>query len=441
MTAESISHLCKQDRIPIHVVDAPQLSTFTILSTHTDGPLQIGVTTSNRRCKLASRITREIASTLPRGLGDACTLLRNTTDRLYNIHDAEIVSPRDLDNSLGQGPHFNQMAVGTCQDRDTPSRRLRWLAQVSEYWPLQRLATLRDADIEDLLNSHSGTNLESNWSNPVVKELGRIILAGSGPGHPDLLTRATYKAMQVADLVLADKLVPSSILDLIPRDTPVQIARKFPGNANAAQLEMQETCIAEAYAGRTVLRLKQGDPFLYGRGGEEVDCFKRAGLGGSITVLPGITSALSAPLLAGIPATQRGVADQVLVCTGTGKNGTFPVPPEFVPSRTVIFLMALHRIDDLVKELTARSCKLDTSRQLWPCSTPCAVIERASCPDQRVIRTTLEHVGAAVEKEGSRPPGLLVVGATCESLCAGDPEVKWTVEEGSDLIDFNLDSI
>lgn len=356
------------------------------------------------------------------------------------MHDAEVVSPRDLDNSLGQGSHFNQMAVVASEDRDTPSRRLRWLAQVSEYWPLQRLASLTDADIEDLLKSRPGTNLQPNWNNTVVKGLGRIILAGSGPGHPDLLTRATYKAMQVADLVLADKLVPSSILSLVPGHIPIQIARKFPGNANAAQQEMQETCIAEAYAGRTVLRLKQGDPFLYGRGGEEVDCFRRAGLGGRITVLPGITSALSAPLLAGIPTTQRGVADQVLICTGTGKNGTFPVPPEFVPSRTVIFLMALHRIDDLVKELTTRSCKLDACRRLWPASTPCAVIERASCLDQRVMRTTLEYVGAAVEKEGSRPPGLLVVGATCESLCVGESDAKWTVEEGSDAIYCSSDS-
>ena len=148
-------------------------------------------------------------------------------------------------------------------------------------------------------------------------------------------------------------------------------------------------------------------------------------LGASAT-LTGITSALSAPLFAGVPPTQRAVSDQVLICTGTGRKGKPTVPPEFVDTRTVVFLMALHRITGLVADLTTWNSEdakrfhedgtLDQSRKLWPKSTPCAVIERASCPDQRVIRTTLEYVAAAIEEEGSRPPGLLVLGAACEVL-------------------------
>jgi len=273
-----------------------------------------------------------------------------------------------------------------------------------------------------------------------MEKKGRIILAGSGPGHPDLLTRATHKAILTADLILADKLVPAGVLDLIPRRTPVHIARKFPGNAERAQEELLELGLAGLKAGKTVLRLKQGDPYIYGRGGEEFEYFRREGYGGVISVLPGITSALSAPLFAGIPATQRAVSDQVLICTGTGRKGKPTVPPEYVETRTVVFLMALHRINGLVADLTGwesedakvldANGEVDRGRRLWPRNTPCAVVERASCPDQRVIRTTLEFVGAAIEEEGSRPPGLLVLGKACEVLNKGDVGRKWVVEEG-----------
>jgi uroporphyrin-III C-methyltransferase len=212
--------------------------------------------------------------------------------------------------------------------------------------------------------------------------------------------------------------------------------------------------LAGLKAGKTVLRLKQGDPYIYGRGGEEFDFFRKEGFGGRITVLPGITSALSAPLFALIPATQRGVADQVLICTGTGRKGAATVPPEYVGTRTVVFLMALHRISGLVEDLTTYGPEnaaslasespekaVDNTRKLWPASTPCAVIERASCPDQRVIRTTLAFVTAAIEVEGSRPPGLLVVGKACEVLSQSDAGRKWVTEEGfSGLEEFGYEA-
>lgn len=312
---------------------------------------------------------------------------------------------------------------------------MRWLSQVCEYWPLSKLAAITDQDIEQLFNcySSSASSTSSPTPNSVSSpKIGRLILAGSGPGHPDLLTQATHKAILTADLILADKLVPSGVLDLIPRRTPVQIARKFPGNAEKAQEELLESALAGVKQGQTVLRLKQGDPFIYGRGGEEVAFFKANNLGSRVSVLPGITSALSAPLFAAIPPTQRDVADQVLICTGTGKKGAAPVPPEYVSTRTVVFLMALHRISGLVEELTMRlGSEQHEKRELWPLSTPCSVIERASCPDQRVIRTTLGRVVQAIEEEGSRPPGILVVGNACNAL-AGPLEKgrAWTVEEG-----------
>lgn len=459
-----ISRLCKRHRIPINVVDSPQLSTFSLLTTYTDGPLQIGVTTNGRGCKLATRIRREIAASLPPNLGPACLRIgdvrRKIQEEDHLLHNTLADDTGDDDESVEQSASFNKLVTDADLDA-AKNRRMRWLSQVCEYWPLKRLAAINDDDVATILKSYTGNSSPESVGKSTLtsspSDRGRIILAGSGPGHPDLLTQATIKAINSADLVLADKLVPSGVLDLIPRRTPVQIARKFPGNADAAQEELLDMALAGLQEGKMVLRLKQGDPFIYGRGGEELAYFRARGLGDKITVLPGVTSALSAPLFCGIPCTQRDVADQVLICTGTGKKGKPPSPPTYVKSRTVVFLMALHRISGLVEELTEyteietmvlgeeqRQGVLDMNTQgnsprrvLWPALTPCAVIERASCPDQRIIRTSLDRVVEAIEAEGSRPPGLLVVGAACEALWTPEKGRSWFVEEGFRGLDID----
>jgi len=428
-----IAEICKRNRIPINVIDAPDLCTFTLLSVHSDGPLQIGVTTNGHGCKLSSRIRREIASSLPPSLGNAVTQIGRIR-KLVQQGDGTI---GDMDDSTGQGSSFNKL-IKEGSDEEAKTRRVRWLSQVCEYWPLRKLASLTEEDVERVFASYTSSPSTKPPPSPPGSSLGRIILAGSGPGHPDLLTQATHKAIQAADIILADKLVPSGVLDLIPRRTPVSIAKKFPGNADAAQQELLDAGLAAYLAGRTVLRLKQGDPYIYGRGGEEYAFFRAHGVPNEkIVVLPGITSALSAPLFASVPSTQRDVADQVLICTGTGKKGKPPKPPPYVASQTVVFLMALHRIGGLVAELTSLLPATEVSeeekpgRELWPLTTPCTVIERASCPDQRVIRTTLRHVVEAIDVEGSRPPGLLVVGRACEVLHKNEDRGRaWIVEEG-----------
>jgi uroporphyrin-III C-methyltransferase len=453
--AAKIAALCKRHRIPVNVVDAPALCSFSLLSVHADGPLQIGVTTNGRGCKLAGRIRREVAAGLPAGLGGAVERLGELRRRVVAAAAADgergaVVVEGGVDDSVEQSAGLNRLVLEGDQEA-AKTRRMRWLAQVCEYWPLRRLAEVSDEDVEGVLRSYPGGGAGNSPPKPGSGNgrTGRVILAGSGPGHPDLLTRATYKAIQTADLILADKLVPAGVLDLIPRRTPVSIARKFPGNADRAQEELLEQALDGVRAGKTVLRLKQGDPFIYGRGGEEVAFFREHGLGERVVVLPGITSSLSAPLFAGIPPTQRDVADQVLVCTGTGKKGKAPQPPEFVDSRTAVFLMGLHRIEGLVAELTRFTAEEEQQeggqepktarRALWPLNTPCAVIERASCPDQRVIRTTLRFVAEAIEQEGSRPPGLLVVGRACEALYTPEKGRSWVVEDGFKGLDMDLE--
>lgn len=440
-----ISTLCRRLRVPVNVADAPNLCTFTLLSTHADGPLQIGITTSGKGCKLASRIQREVAASLPPNLGIAIERLGGMRRRIWEEdhrqHDLADTALESDDDAPGQKPNFNQLVLESDYNA-SKTRRMRWLSQICEYWPLRRLAAITDADIDTVLQSYTEARPSISPSLAPLPGSGTapynsprkplIVLAGSGPGSPDLLTIATHRAIQTADVILADKLVPAPVLDLIPRRTPVHIARKFPGNAEAAQEELLEMGLEALKKGLRVLRLKQGDPYIYGRGGEEYIFFRKHGY--TPMVLPGITSSLSAPLFAAIPPTQRSVADQVLLCTGTGRKGAAPSPPPYVKTQTIVFLMSLHRLSSLVDSLTGtvpKEVSPDHEANLtpWPIETPCAVIERASCPDQRVIRSTLQHVVSAVEEEGSRPPGLLVVGWSCEVL-KNTGGGKWVVEDG-----------
>lgn len=447
-----ISTLCRRLRIPVNVTDAPNLCTFTLLSTHTDGPLQIGITTSGKGCKLSSRIRREVAASLPPNFGQTVERLGTIRRRIWEEdHAAELASdptPEIEDEEMPNQRHtFNTLIQPSDPSPSiTCTRRLRWLSQICEYWPLRRLASITDSDISSILAAYTDPTIDTAPFTPNTLDSrtpprrGTITLAGSGPGHPSLLTLATHTAIQTATIILADKLVPAPVLDLIPRRTPVHIARKFPGNADAAQEELLNLGLAALKQGHHVLRLKQGDPYLYGRGAEEFAFFRKEGY--EVRVLPGVTSALSAPLFARIPVTHRAVADQVLICTGTGRKGAKPDPPLYNKSTTVVFLMALHRLESLVLSLTrGGEDQLEKGDEegrkaalLWPEETLCAVIERASCPDQRVIRSSLRYVVQAVEEEGSRPPGLLVVGACCGVLNSmgesGGGGQRWVVEEG-----------
>lgn len=439
-----ISNLCRQMRVPVNVIDAPNLCTFTLLSTHSDGPLHIGITTSGKGCKLASRIRREIASSIPPNFGSAIERLGTIRRRIWeedhrSYQSDEATVEVEDDDAPAQRPTFNRLVSEFDQDA-ARTRRMRWLSQICEYWPLKRLASITDADIDTILQSYTSSNDLVPLALDAVSIDGRnrpkaqIILAGSGPGNPSLLTLATHRAIQTASVILADKLVPAPVLELIPRRTPVHIARKFPGNAEAAQEELLSLGLEALQKGHTVLRLKQGDPYIYGRGAEEYAFFREKGY--TPIVLPGITSALSAPLFAAIPSTHRSVADQVLICTGTGRKGAAPDPPLYIPTQTCVFLMSLHRLTSLVDALTGVTVAAEPNGEEnarpgpWPRETPCAVLERASCPDQRVIRTTLQHVCAAIEEEGSRPPGLLVVGWSCDVLIDMKGKGKWVVEEG-----------
>lgn len=423
--SQQISELATRNRVPINVVDDTQLCSFAVLATHKDGDFEFGVTTNGQGCRLAGRIKRHIIHSLPPDLGQVCQRvgeLRRKIQKFDNVRDSDS-SEDDSESSAS----INELVLESrAQEAESIRlRRMRWLTQVVEYYPFAVLARLDESVFQQYVDLAHGdpANMTANGCDNGAangSEKGTMYLVGAGPGSEGLLTRQALDAVCHADVVLADKLVPSQVIDLVPKRTTLHIAKKFPGNAEKAQEELMSLGLEALQRGQNVVRLKQGDPYIFGRGAEEYLYFSERGY--SVKPVAGITSALAALLYANIPATHRGVADQLLICTGTGRAGALPDFPTWVASRTTVFLMALHRIDQVVQHLV--------QEKQWDINCPCAVIERASCPDQRIIRTTLAHVAEAIAEAGSRPPGLLATGYSCEIIEKLEPGQKWKIVEG-----------
>lgn len=271
---------------------------------------------------------------------------------------------------------------------------------------------------------------------PTKDKKGKIFLLGSGPGSPALLTMAAHTLLtKHATLILSDKLVPSEIISLIPPSIPLMIAKKFPGNAEGAQNELMDLAYQGALKGEVVVRLKQGDPYVYGRGGEEVLFFRERGF--EAVVIPGISSAFAAPLMAGIPVTQRGVSESVTVTTGVGRKGKGVKLPAYERSRTLTVLMGVARLEGVVNALISPDGTEGNGREgggrqgaAYPPYCPIAIIEKASSPDQRLVASTLEGIVSAMERVGEqRPPGMMIIGWSVLALEGkGDVEVLDGVE-------------
>lgn len=228
---------------------------------------------------------------------------------------------------------------------------------------------------------------------------GTLALVGAGPGDPDMLTLQAVKLLNNASLVIADRLISKEILEMIKCE--VKVANKLPGCADEAQEEIYKWIYDAVIDGRNVVRLKIGDPFLFGRGGEEVLRMKES-LGIDPLIAPGISSSYAAPLAANIPLTHRGISNQVLISTGYGKNSEVIDIPEYNNDRTVVLLMAVGRIDDIAKNMT--ECKA------YPRETPVAIVEKATTPHQRTLIGTLGTIGHIARVQKSKAPATIVVG-------------------------------
>lgn len=241
---------------------------------------------------------------------------------------------------------------------------------------------------------------------------GRITLVGSGPGDPDLLTMAAYRLITDPSVfIVADRLVSPEILDLIQGE--YKVARKLPGCAEKAQKEIFQWCEDGLKDGKHVIRLKIGDPFVFGRGGEEVLTFRDMGY--EPVVIPGVSAAFAAPLLANIPVTHRGVSNQVVMCTGYGRNGTSPDLIQYHPEQTVVFLMAVGRLHELCQNLINMAG--------YPSKTPVAIVEKAGCPEQRTLVGNMEDIGDLAQEYEIKPPSTIVVGEVVSVLLGDDGEM------------------
>ncbi|WP_250035831.1 uroporphyrinogen-III C-methyltransferase [Paractinoplanes maris] len=245
-------------------------------------------------------------------------------------------------------------------------------------------------------------------SPPVAPEHKGVALVGAGPGDPELITVKGRRLLAAADVVVADRLVPGMLLGELRPEVEFVDAAKIPYGPAAAQEEINRILVERALEGKFVVRLKGGDPFVFGRGGEEAIACAQAGV--PVFVVPGVTSSIAAPALAGIPVTHRGVAHEFTVVSGH-------IPPDHPDSLvdwaalahlrgTVVVLMGLKNLGKITARLIAEGRAADT---------PAAVVQEGSTSHQRSLRSTLGEVTVAAAEAGIRPPAVVVIGEVVDA--------------------------
>jgi uroporphyrinogen III methyltransferase/synthase len=238
---------------------------------------------------------------------------------------------------------------------------------------------------------------------------GRVYLVGAGPGDPGLMTARALELIASADVILYDRLIPAGALDGARSDAELLFVGKEGGGPSVAQSKTEELMVAHAQEDKTVLRLKGGDPFVFGRGGEEALTLRAAGI--AFEVVPGVTAGVAASAYAGIPVTHRGVASAVALITGHTQEGTGESPDKEETGidwpalaafpGTLVLYMGVRRLPHIAASLIAAGRAP---------SEPAAVVENGTLPTQRTLIATLETIADTVSSEGIRAPSITVIG-------------------------------
>ena len=250
-----------------------------------------------------------------------------------------------------------------------------------------------------------------------LKDYGQVCLVGAGPGDPDLLTLRALRLIQNADVIVYDRLVNQKILDFARRE----VEKIYVGKKSAMHIVPQEginqILVDEASKGKLVVRLKGGDPFIFGRGGEEIETILASNI--DFQVVPGVTAAAGCGAYAGIPLTHRDHAQSVRFITGhlKGEELTLDFDSMTAPNQTLVFYMGVSTAPLIAEELMKRGVKGDM---------PVAFVEKGTMPEQRVVTATLETLKETMAKEDVQAPALLIIG-TVVSLRA---KLKWFNPQG-----------
>ncbi|OOR90692.1 uroporphyrinogen-III C-methyltransferase [Moraxella caviae] len=343
--------------VAVNVVDTPDLCDFIFPAIVDRSPVVIGVSSNGKAPVLARLIRAKIESSLPSGIG---ALAKKAGEFRAVV--------KDKLPTINERRHFWERVFGKALN-DT------------------KVAALPDELNDFIANDNTKT--------------GEVYIVGAGAGDPDLLTFKALRLMQQADVVLYDALVSDEILDLCRRDSDKIFVGKKRSNHSKSQDEINALLVELAKQGKRVLRLKGGDPFVFGRGGEEMLACQKAGV--PYQVVSGITSALAASSYAGIPLTQRGVATSVRFLTGCYQtNEAFDgLKSAYQPDETLVFYMGLHALDKIVASLLSSGL---------PSDTPIAIVANASLPTQQVLKGTLDDIVAKRHASDISAPAIIIVG-------------------------------
>lgn len=362
-----VSEQAKQRRIPVNVVDQPELCSFIVPSIINRAPVVAAVSTGGSSPVLARLIRSRLESLIPAGYGRLAELTSQYRDKVKK-HFSNPTDRRLFWENVLQGGVAERVFSGHMEEAD--------------------------AAMEKALNQH----------NP-ADNIGEVYLVGAGPGDPDLLTFRALRLMQQSDVVVYDRLVAKPILEMTRVDAERIYVGKERDKHAMRQEEINRLLADLAKQGKRVLRLKGGDPFIFGRGGEEIDTLAQEGI--PFQVVPGITAAAGCASYSGIPLTHRDYAQSVTFVTGHLKDGTTNLnwPQLAQPNQTVVFYMGLHGLPTIAEQLIAHGRAADT---------PAALVEQGTTHKQKVYTGTLESLPDIVVKESPKPPTLIIVGEVVE---------------------------
>jgi uroporphyrin-III C-methyltransferase/precorrin-2 dehydrogenase/sirohydrochlorin ferrochelatase len=358
-----VSQLAEAQRLPVNVVDQPELCSFIVPSIIDRSPVVAAVSTGGASPVLARLIRTRLEALIPAAYGRLAELARRfrgqVKEKFSNPSDRRLFWEKVLRGGVAE-----RVFSGHMEEADAAMERA--LAEAEPNSPM-----------------------------------GEVYLVGGGPGDPDLLTFRALRLMQQADVVVYDRLVAQALLDMTRRDAERIYVGKERDHHAMRQEEINQLLADLAKEGKRVVRLKGGDPFIFGRGGEEIDTLAAQGV--PFQVVPAITAASGCAAYSGIPLTHREHAQSVTFVTGHLKDGTINLNWEQLahPSQTVVFYMGLRGLPVICEQLMAHGVSPDM---------PIALIQQGTTEKQRVFSGTLGTIQEIVEREQPKPPTLIIVG-------------------------------